>query len=396
MRSRSRFKTLAVGIGLPALAGVLVMVLLLGSSGDRDGQEPASGGSRGTPALGRASAAASPTVAVVWGLEDARPAARRLARHDVVESTTVVRRGAALLTSAGRSDGRTVERVRRGFAIPLDVVSVDPSEYAATVPRAVRRRVTGLRPGEALLSRTSARLRRIDTGGALRLADGRRLRVAGVLPDALVQFAELLVGDSERMPSARDSVLAVLGEGSSVGAAELARAAGGDARARLLAPSNASAAVPRGPARPAELKARFGEPAVALPYGDDWVRLESGFLRRNIRSVRVPILGTVSCHREMIAPLRAAMGELVSRGLGGLVDRDDYAGCYAPRRIRPGGALSLHAWGLAVDLNASANPHGGRSAQDRRLVRTMERHGFSWGGNFPTRPDPMHFEFRGR
>jgi hypothetical protein len=26
----------------------------------------------------------------------------------------------------------------------------------------------------------------------------------------------------------------------------------------------------------------------------------------------------------------------------------------------------------------------------------MERHGFSWGGDFPTVPDPMHFEFRGR
>jgi hypothetical protein len=56
----------------------------------------------------------------------------------------------------------------------------------------------------------------------------------------------------------------------------------------------------------------------------------------------------------------------------------------------------LHAWGLAVDLNARANPFGGRSRQDPRLVRIMERHGFSWGGDFPTRPDPMHFEFRGR
>jgi hypothetical protein len=27
-------------------------------------------------------------------------------------------------------------------------------------------------------------------------------------------------------------------------------------------------------------------------------------------------------------------------------------------------------------------------------VRTMERHGFTWGGRWPTRPDPMHFELR--
>jgi D-alanyl-D-alanine carboxypeptidase len=72
------------------------------------------------------------------------------------------------------------------------------------------------------------------------------------------------------------------------------------------------------------------------------------------------------------------------------------AGCYAPRRIGPGGPLSLHAWGLAVDLNASGNPFGGKSHQAPRLVRTMKRHAFTWGGEWPSIHDPMHFEFRGR
>jgi hypothetical protein len=153
---------------------------------------------------------------------------------------------------------------------------------------------------------------------------------------------------------------------------------------------------PAGPARPAELKARFGEPAVRLPYGDDWITLDPGFRDRYLRSGTVPILGSVTCHRAMLPRLRAALAELERRGLGRLVDAGDYAGCYAPRRISPDGALSLHAWGLAVDLNASSNPFGGRSRQDPRLVRTMQRHGFSWGGDWPTRPDPMHFEFRGR
>ena len=33
--------------------------------------------------------------------------------------------------------------------------------------------------------------------------------------------------------------------------------------------------------------------------------------------------------------------------------------------------------------------------QDPRLVRIMERHGFSWGGRWPTVPDGMHFEYHG-
>jgi hypothetical protein len=396
MRTRGRAKTLALWIGLPALAGVVAVSLFFGIRGKGDEGESGSGARAGA---GPTSVAAWPPVAVVWGVENARRAARRLARSEAVERTSVIRRGTTLLRSAGNSDGRTVQRVRSGFGIPLDVVSVDPRDYGATLPAAERRRVTRLGRGEALLSRTSARLRRIGTGGSLRLVGDGRLRVVGVVPDALAQSAELLVGNSEGLPSARDSVVAVLREGAEVSTIELARAAGGDARARLIGTvSGGREAAPsrRGPARPAELKDRFGEPAVALPYTNDRIRLDAGFLRRNIVTRRVPILGAVSCHRKMLPALRAAMRELDSQGLGRLVDTGDYAGCYAPRRIRPGGALSLHAWGLAVDLNASANPFGGRSSQDPRLVAAMRRHGFTWGGRFPTRPDPMHFEFRGR
>ena len=145
-------------------------------------------------------------------------------------------------------------------------------------------------------------------------------------------------------------------------------------------------------ARPAEIKARFGEFAVRLPYGSDWIGIEPGWLRRNVVTRSVPILGSVTCNRRLFGPLRRALRALERRGLSDVVDRADYAGCYAPRRIPGSGSLSLHAWGLAIDLNASANPRLGGSRQDRRLVRAMEDAGFTWGGRWPTVPDPMHFE----
>jgi hypothetical protein len=145
-------------------------------------------------------------------------------------------------------------------------------------------------------------------------------------------------------------------------------------------------------ARTVDLKRRFGEFALRLPIGPDWVTPDPAWIRRDIRSVRVPVIGTVTCHRKMIPALRAAMRDLVRRHLQGLVDPGDYAGCYAPRRIPTSGTLSLHAWGLAVDLNASRNPQGQRPHQDLRLVHVMERHGFWWGGRWPTVPDGMHFE----
>ncbi len=132
-----------------------------------------------------------------------------------------------------------------------------------------------------------------------------------------------------------------------------------------------------------------------LPYGEDWIEVDPAWRARSITTRSVPVLGAVTCHRALFAPLGRAMRELRRRGLSRLVDRDDFAGCYAPRRIPGSGSLSLHAFGVAVDLNAARNPQFGASRQDPRLGRAMERAGFTWGGRWPTAPDPMHFELHG-
>jgi hypothetical protein len=330
----------------------------------------------------RAPVAAERSVALVWGLQHPDRAARRLRRLDAVSAATVLGRGVALL------------RAKPGYAIPLDAISVDPRGYARTVPSGARGAFAHLHRGTTVISATEAGLRRARVGTVLRLADGRRMRVVAVVDDDVLHDAEVAVAAGDpRVPPLRSTVIVALR--SPVARRVLIRRSERGAAARILPGGPLPASGPIGPARPALLKVRFGEPAVGLPYGSDWIRLDPAFVHRHIVSRRVPILGTVSCHRAMVPHLRAAMAELVRRGLAGLVDPGDYAGCYAPRRIQPRGQLSLHAWGLAVDLNASRNPFRGRSHQDPRLVRIMERHGFTWGGRWPTRPDPMHFELRG-
>jgi hypothetical protein len=74
---------------------------------------------------------------------------------------------------------------------------------------------------------------------------------------------------------------------------------------------------------------------------------------------------------------------------------------------------SNHAWGLAVDINAPANPYASadwhrRNARGTRpfglslvcdmpeqMVTLWENHGFRWGGRYTGKPDPMHYEFMG-
>ncbi len=305
-----------------------------------------------------------------------------------MSAVTRATRAQAMLRATG---SRTV---RAGFAVPLDTLVIRPRGYAALLPAADRRAVRRLGPGQALLSRSSARLRHAREGTTLTLAGGRRLHVAGVVDDGLVRSAELVVSatDGARLATRAPYLLAAVGTARD--ARRAARAFDGErTRVSLLGPAPWSA---RGlVARPVDLKLRFGEFALRTPVGPDWVTPDPAWVRRDIRSARVPILGPVTCHRRMIPALRRAMADLARRGLAHLVDPGDYAGCYAPRRIPTSGTLSLHAWGLAVDLNASRNPQGSPPHQDLRLVHVMERHGFSWGGRWPTVPDGMHFEFHG-
>jgi hypothetical protein len=314
--------------------------------------------------------------------------ASRLRRAPGVTAVARTDRTQALLQSSVRKGGPTVDAARTGYAFPLDVLVVRPRKYAEVLPRAAPA-LSRLRPGTALLSRTSARLRRLRPGDRLTLVGGRTLRVAGVVDDELVRAAELVLrpSDASASPSRATQLLVATTQPRRIAATlpidDLTRV-------RRFSPS--AGASPARIARAAEVKARFGEFAVRVPYRGDWIGIEPRWLRRNVVTRSVPILGAVSCHRSFIAPLRRALAELERRGLSRLVDRGDYAGCYAPRRIPSSGSLSLHAWGLAIDLNAAANPALGASRQDPRLVRVMEEAGFTWGGRWPTAPDPMHFE----
>ncbi len=318
--------------------------------------------------------------------------ASRLAAIDGVGTVARVRRAQAMLRSTRTAAGRT-RRVRGGYAVALDTFVV-PRAYARLLPAPVRPVVRRLRAGTAILSRTSARVRGAGVGSTLTLRGGRRLRIVGVLDDGFVRAAELVVGPAEggRLGASSPSLMAVV---TSDAAIRRARRTFSGARSRVTYVGRGPWRVGRRIVPPVILKERFGEFALRLPVGRDWVRPDPAWVRRNIVARRVPMLGRVTCHRRMFAPLRRALTRLARRGLARLVDRGDYAGCYAPRRIPSSGTLSLHAWGLAVDVNASRNPQGSPPDQDPRLVRALERAGLWWGGRWPTVPDGMHFEYHG-
>ncbi|HWM10831.1 MAG TPA: hypothetical protein VNO82_15860, partial [Solirubrobacteraceae bacterium] len=155
----------------------LVGLILTGCGSSGDEPAPARAAAEPTATVTATPApegpAAAPRTAIVWGLERPARAARRLRGHPSVAAATSVGRGVVLLRSGVAAGGRTVQRVEAGYAVPLDVLAVDPADYAATLAEPDRAAFGRLRPGTAILSRTSARLRRLGAGGRLRLADGR-------------------------------------------------------------------------------------------------------------------------------------------------------------------------------------------------------------------------------
>lgn len=309
-----------------------------------------------------------------------------------VTAASVVRGDTVALAASWGADGQPVDQPPAGMAIPLDALAVDPVAHAGVVAGPGAAAIRALAPDEALLGASSAALRGLTAGAVLELAGGRRFTVAAVVPDDVVSHAEVLLRAPTRdVPTERFVRLVHRGQRAEVEAA--IDAAGGDRAVQVRAAGELPVPRPGGTLLPqVRLKERFGEFALR-PAGGRMVQQDPAWVDRAIRVTSVPILGEVACHAQVIPALQGAMTELVEAGLAALVDPSDYAGCYGPRLIAPGQGLSRHAWGIAVDLNASTNGYGDPPTQDPRLVGTMARWGFTWGGTWLV-PDGMHFEYQ--
>ena len=321
--------------------------------------------------------------------------AARVAALRSVRAVTVVRSGVTWLDEwTDGSGGRSTPR--RGYRIPLEVAGISPKSYASFVPPGDQAAVEGLADGGAVLGETGARIRGIGPGGRLGFGS-RTLRVEGILPDELVGAHEAVVAHDVglRLGIDRPRYLLVLprhGVPHRRVERALRRVLPLSIPLQVRAPGetpvfrHGDAVLPM-----VRYKELFGEFA-ARPAGG-YIDPDPRWVKANIRRARIPILGTVHCHREVIPLLQEAFRELADRGLGHLIT--GFAGCYAPRfnNRDSGTTLSHHSWGAAIDVNAAQNPLGAQPTMDPRVVEVLERWGFTWGGRWLV-PDGMHFEFQ--
>jgi D-alanyl-D-alanine carboxypeptidase-like protein len=393
------------------LAGLVVglilgatMTLAVQSRGAQLGDTPSGASTVAATPEGRPESPATFLAWVPGGLSSGF--SRSVARLPSIERITSVAEDNVWMTRSWSSDGALVDHAARPFAIPIDAAAVSPRSFGAFLPPPDRAVVAALGDGQGVLGATSAALRGLGPGAELSFEGGTRVRIVDVLPDELVGAAELLVSKATGATIGVHRLRYLLvqpHDGGSLTSTELrgrlrpllSADLGIYRRVQVRAPGetpyfrSGDAVLP-----PVMLKALFGEFAARpSPGRPGYLDVDPAWVRTHIVTVRVPLLGRVTCNRALVPQLRDAMSALERRGLGFLIE--SYAGCFAPKFVNrdPTAMLSHHAWGIAFDCNFEGNAYGEPPNQDPRLVRTMERFGFIWGGTFIV-PDGNHFEYR--
>jgi D-alanyl-D-alanine carboxypeptidase len=302
----------------------------------------------------------------------------------VRDSTRVGAISAVRTGTLAAASGRPGYRV-----VPLETMAVDTNAYTSATGRPGRK-LANLLPKGAVLSKTGAKLRRVKSGGKLKMYGNHTLRVSGVVDDALLGGYEMALERNlaSHYGIRRAAYLLVRPRGS-VDAlrAEIRKLLKGRS-VRFVTPGDRAFVRGGDGVLPlSQVKARFGEFSLpSLRRG----RPDPAWTRANLVTRTVPLLGRVRCHKLVVDQLGKAMADLERQQLANLVDVGEFrreGGCWSPRLLRDarGGKLSRHAWGIAVNLKVNA---------DERLLRTMAQHGFVWGGDF-ARPDTTHFEWVG-
>ena len=138
----------------------------------------------------------------------------------------------------------------------------------------------------------------------------------------------------------------------------------------------------RGPLTTTQLRAAWSPPCAA------------------VQGVKVELHGgAVITIDKRIVPAVLAMNAVFSKWNYKATPPD--TGAFVCRRITGGTGYSLHAFGIAIDINWQSNPYGRKLVTDMPKAMVAEikalrtgngKQVWRWGGDYTTNKDAMHFE----
>lgn len=95
------------------------------------------------------------------------------------------------------------------------------------------------------------------------------------------------------------------------------------------------------------------------------------------------------CNKDLIDPLSKAIKNLIDTGK--INELKTWDGCFNIRKKRGLTSMSLHSWGIAIDVNAAWNGLNKEPQLSKEFVKCFTDVGFDWGGTWQ-RKDGMHFQ----
>jgi hypothetical protein len=128
---------------------------------------------------------------------------------------------------------------------------------------------------------------------------------------------------------------------------------------------------------------KYGQPSPSNPYMTLWD------VPGHLEISRIP--KRIYCNRDLIQPLANAFQELIRTGC--VNELKTWDGCFNIRKKRGLSSMSLHSWGIAIDVNAFENGLGQTPKLSPEFVKCFTDNGFDWGGTWK-RKDGMHFQLK--
>ena len=131
---------------------------------------------------------------------------------------------------------------------------------------------------------------------------------------------------------------------------------------------------------------------VDLPQG--YIKIKNDFFKKWMVKVELPFVGWRRIHKAMKEPLLKVLNHIVHVSqYDSTWEYIEHLSCYNPRHMwrKRNKPLSMHAYGLAVDVNPWENLPGTEGVIPTHIVGCFKSNGFDWGGDFRY-TDPMHFE----
>jgi len=127
---------------------------------------------------------------------------------------------------------------------------------------------------------------------------------------------------------------------------------------------------------------KYGDPdkQLAMVVWDVPTELEIGVIPKKIY-----------CNKDMISPLSKALQALITTGH--VNELKTWDGCFNIRKKRGQSSMSLHSWGIAIDVNAAWNCFGCKPQLSATFVKCFTDNGFDWGGTW-SKADGMHFQLK--